>query len=292
MEVLLCERVNDLRHSLFHLNCTITTASEVREEPKVTGSKVTTIGRVRNCLGQIVCDKDGVVDWCIVLLEIPLTRFEECWPLPKESIWTPLKLQHSNPNPNPLANQLWCSDFLTPPRPLIIPHRLPAFLESLMPLKNRCLIHARLFKSSLKPSIRFCGIFFFVSLKQNSIAYPSSKVSPRQDWIFEIPNLWQSGFSRVYSNCCCSSCFEPEILKIGLSSHKIYSNNILNFQGSTAISNACTKKTKQKKKWILIEFTTYIYWVLQNIPLPPCLSDILLHPSPLRLARSSWSCYI
>ena len=34
-----------------------------------------------------------------------------------------------------LANQLWCSDFLTPPTPLIIPYRLPAFLESLMPLK-------------------------------------------------------------------------------------------------------------------------------------------------------------
>ena len=32
MDVLLCERVNDLRHSLFHLlNCLITTASELRE---------------------------------------------------------------------------------------------------------------------------------------------------------------------------------------------------------------------------------------------------------------------
>ena len=32
MEVLLCERVNDLRQSLFHLlNCLITTASELRE---------------------------------------------------------------------------------------------------------------------------------------------------------------------------------------------------------------------------------------------------------------------
>ena len=32
MEVLLCERVNDLRHSLFHpLNCLITTASEIRD---------------------------------------------------------------------------------------------------------------------------------------------------------------------------------------------------------------------------------------------------------------------
>ena len=75
------------------------------------------------------------------------------------SSWTPLKPQHSNPNPNSLANQLWCIDFLTPPTPLIIPHRLRAFLESLMPLKNWCSIHARWSKSSHKHSIRFCGIF-------------------------------------------------------------------------------------------------------------------------------------
>ena len=37
-------------------------------------------------LGQIVCDRDGVVDWFIVLLEMPQTRFEECWPLPMESL--------------------------------------------------------------------------------------------------------------------------------------------------------------------------------------------------------------
>ena len=59
------------------------------------------------------------------------------------SSWTPLKPQHSNPNPNPLANQFWCIDFLTPRTPLIISHRLPAFLVSLMPLKNWCLTHAR-----------------------------------------------------------------------------------------------------------------------------------------------------
>ena len=77
------------------------------------------------------------------------------------STWTPLKPQHSNtyPNPSPLANQLWSIDFLTPPTPLIIPHRLPASLESLMFVKNWCSIHARCSKSSLKPSIRFCGIF-------------------------------------------------------------------------------------------------------------------------------------
>ena len=61
-----------------------------------------------------------------------------------------------------LASQLWCSDTLTPPTPLIIPHRLPAFLESLMPLKNWCSIHIRCSKSSLKYFIRFCGIYFQV----------------------------------------------------------------------------------------------------------------------------------
>ena len=45
---------------------------------------------------------------------------------------------------------------------------------------------------------------FFPSLKHNFIAYRSSKVSSRPDCIFEIHQLWQSGFSRVYSNCCCT----------------------------------------------------------------------------------------
>ena len=113
------------------------------------------------------------------------------------SSWTPLKPQHSNPYPNPVANQLWCIDFLTLLTPLIIPHRLPSFLKSLMPLKNWCLIHAGWSKSSLKHSIRFCGIF--PSLKQNFIAYRSSS---RPDCIFEIHHLWQSGFSSVYPNSC------------------------------------------------------------------------------------------
>ena len=89
------------------------------------------------------------------------------------SSWTPLKPQHSNPNP--LANQLWSIDFLTPPTPLIIPHRLPAFLQSLMPLKIWCSIHASCSKSSLKHSIRCCGIF--PSLKQNFVAYRFLKCS-------------------------------------------------------------------------------------------------------------------
>ena len=127
------------------------------------------------------------------------------------SFWSPLKPQHSNPNPNPLTNQLWCIDFLTPPTPLIIPHRLPAFLESLMPLKNWGSTHARCSKSSMKHYIHFWGIF--PNLKQNFIAYCSSKVSSRPECIVEIRQLWQSGFRRVYSNCYCSCSFGPEIIR-------------------------------------------------------------------------------
>ena len=57
----------------------------------------------------------------------------------------------------------------------------------------------------------------------------------------------------MYSNCCCSCSFEPEIIKTGRSSHKMYSNNIVNFQESTTILNACIKKV-----WKLIEYTSYI----------------------------------
>ena len=78
-------------------------------------------------------------------------------------------------------------------------------------------------------SIPYVSVAFFPSLKQTFIAYRSSSCP---DCIFEIHQLWQSGFSRVHSNCCCSCWFEAEIIKIGQSSHKIYSNNILNFKES------------------------------------------------------------
>ena len=84
------------------------------------------------------------------------------------------------------------------------------------------------------------------------ISYRSFKVSSRPDYLFEIPQLWQSDFSRVYSNCCCSCWFEREVIKISLASHKMYSNKILNFQESRTILNACTKIV-----WNLIESTTY-----------------------------------
>ena len=82
------------------------------------------------------------------------------------------------------------------------------------------------------------SVVFFPNLKQNFIAYRSSKVSLRPDCIFEIHQLWQSGFNSVYSNSCCSCSFEAEIIKISQSYHKMYSNNILNFQECTTILNA------------------------------------------------------
>ena len=97
-------------------------------------------------------------------------------------------------------------------------------------------------------SIPCVSVAFFPSLKQNFIVYRSSRVSSHPDCIFEIHQLWQSGFSRVYSNSCCSCSFEAEILEIGQSFHKMYSNNILNFQESTTILNTCTKKSRNLLK--------------------------------------------
>ena len=53
----------------------------------------------------------------------------------------------------------------------------------------------------------------------------------------------ESGFSRVYSNCCYSCSFDLQIIRISQSSRKMYTNNILNFQVSTTILKACTKKS-------------------------------------------------
>ena len=111
------------------------------------------------------------------------------------------------------------------------------------PMLDSCKIHARFMQDGLKPvwSIQYVSLTFFPSLKQNFIAYHSSKVSWRPDCIFEIHQLWQSSFSRVYSNSCSSCSFESEIIKIGQSSQNMYSNNILNTEESTTILNGCTK---------------------------------------------------
>ena len=149
------------------------------------------------------------------------------------SSWTPLKPQNSNPNPNPF---------------LLLPHFSSSLTDSLPSSNLLCDLKTGAWFIQDGPkvvwSIPYVSVAaFFPSLKQNFIAYCSSKVSSRPDCIFEIHQPWQSGFSRVYSNCYCSCPFEPEIIKISQSSHKMYSNKILNFQGSTTILNACTKKS-------------------------------------------------
>ena len=132
------------------------------------------------------------------------------------------------------------------------------------PLENWSSSHAKLSKSNLKDSIRFCGIF--PNLKQIFIAYHSSKMSSCPDCIFEIHQPCQSGFSKVYSNFCCSCSFEYEITKIGQSSHKKYSNNVVNFQESMTILNGRTKNLETYWKppphthtYIYIYIYIYVY---------------------------------
>ena len=184
---------------------------------------------------------------------------------------TSLKPQHSNPNPNLLANQLWCTDFLTPSTPLIIPYKLLPCLNLLCHSKT----DVRFMQDNRKAvrSIPCVSVAFFPSLKQNFIAYRSSKLSSRPDCIFEIHQLWQLGFTWVYSNSCCSCSFWPEFINIGQSSHKTYTNNIVNFQESTTILSAYTKKI-----WKLFEYTThthiYIY-IYINVCVCACVSIVV-----------------
>ena len=219
MKILLSERVNYLRHREQDLDY------REGEELSWCTSWSNSVWQGWSC-GLVHCPAGNASDLIWRLL-----AFSD-----GNSSWISLKHQHSNPNPNPLANQMWCIDFFTPPTPLIIPHRLSAFLESLMPLKNRCSFYARWSKSSLKHSIRFCSIFSKFKTEFYCISFI---VTSRLH--FEIHQLWQSGFWRVYFNCCCSCSFEPEIIKIGQSSQKMYSNNKPNFQESTTILNVCTK---------------------------------------------------
>ena len=176
------------------------------------------------------------MDWCIVLVEMPLTRFEECWSLPKESLpEIPLK---------PINSGVLTS--------LLLPHLSSSLTDSLSSLNLLCQskTDAWFMQDGRKAvwSIPYVSVAFFPSYNRIILQHRSSKVSSRQDCIFEIHQQWQSGFSRVYFNCCCSCSFEPQIIKIGQSSHKMYSNSIVNFQESTTNLNACTKKSRNLLK--------------------------------------------
>ena len=170
------------------------------------------------------------------------------------SSWTPLKPQHCNPNPNRLPIN---SGVLTS---LLLPHLSPTpCLPWISYASQKLMLDSCKMLEKQSEAFHTFLWHFFPSLKQNLMAYRSSS---RSDCIFEIHQMWQSSFSRVYSNCCCSYSFESEIIKIGQSSDKMYSTNILNFQESTTILNAFTKKV-----WKLIEWVEYmtVGWKAVNL---------------------------
>ena len=132
-------------------------------------------------LGQIVCDKDGVVDWYIVLVEMSLTQFVECCPLPTESLpELPLNL---NIVTLTLTLRPINAGVLTS---LLLPQVSSSLTDSLPFLNLLChsKTDARFMQDAPKAvwSIPYVSLAFFRSLKQNFIAYRSSKVSSRPDF--------------------------------------------------------------------------------------------------------------
>ena len=127
---------------------------------------------------------NNFVDWCIVLVEMPLTRFEECWPLPMESLpELPYDL-------NIVTLTVWPinSGVLTS---LLLPHLSSSLTDSLPSLNLLChsKTDARFMQDGRKAvrSIPYIYVAsFFPSFKQNFIAYRSSKGSRHPECIFEI----------------------------------------------------------------------------------------------------------
>ena len=97
------------------------------------------------------------------------------------SSWTPLKPQHSNPNP--LANQLWCilTSLLLPHLPLSLTDSLPS-LNYLCHSKTDAWFKQDASKTGLKHSRHFCGIFS----KLKTEFYCHIVLSEVSDCIFEI----------------------------------------------------------------------------------------------------------
>ena len=176
---------------------------------------------------------------------------------------------------------------------LLLPHLSSSPTDSLPSLNLLCYskADAQFMQDAPKAvwSIPYICVVFFPSLKQNFIVYHTSKVSSHPDFIFEIHQLRQS---RVYSNCCCSCSFEAEIIKIGQSSYKKYSNNIQNFQVTASILNACTKKVwklLEQSSYLFDEFNFYLYLCLWNRPWKTwlqCVNIIKIH-----LSKTTFSNY-
>ena len=143
-----------------------------------------TIGRLRNSLdahlGQIICDKN------LNIVTLTLTL----WPI-NSVYWLPFS-SHTAHHPLQTPCLPWISLYHSE-------------------------TDARFLQDGQKAvwSIPYVSVAsFFPSLKHNFIIYRSSKVSSRPDCIFEIHQLWKSGFSRMYSNSCWSCSFKAIHLKL------------------------------------------------------------------------------
>ena len=160
--------------------------------------------------------------------------------------WTPLKTQYSNPNPKHLTNQLWCIDFLTRPTPLIIPPT-PCLSWISYATQKLLLDSYKMVEKQSEAFHTFLWDFFQVEniilLHIVLLKFPHVQIACLKLTCCE---------NHVYFNCYCSCLFEPEIIKIGQSSHQIYSNNIVNFHESTTILNACTKKRLSMCVWVCV----------------------------------------
>ena len=158
-----------LRSNLLRLQCTYcivpTTSGRPYQSPLVWACQGPSSNSQSANLPQIVYDKDGVVDWCIVLVEMLLTRFEECWPLPSES----LPELPSNLNIVTLTLTLWpinCGVLTS----FLLPHLSSSLTDSLPSLNLLCHLKtdARFMQDGRKAvwSIPYVSVTFFPSLKQ------------------------------------------------------------------------------------------------------------------------------
>ena len=102
-----------------------------------------------------------------------------------------LKSQHSNPNP--LAYELWFIDFLTPPTPLIIPHRHPCLTwisyASQKPMLDSC----KMVENQSEAFHTFTVAFFFKFKNRILLHTVLLKCPHFQIAFLKFTQLWQSG---------------------------------------------------------------------------------------------------
>ena len=152
--------------------------------------------------------------WSVTRMELwsgALSWWKCHWPDLKSAGLFPRNLFRNSLKTSTLNLTVWAinSGVLTS---LLLRRLSSSLTDSLLSLNLLChsKTDARFMQDAPKAvwSISYVSVAFLPNLKKNFTAYRSSKMSSRPYCIFELHQLWQSGFSRVYSNCCCSSSFE------------------------------------------------------------------------------------